>query len=575
MSRKAKRKGSPRQAQQQTGPTLPIVEPVDPYAEFRDREWDLWLLPEAEAEVVDERALHALVKDWRHGRATRSIAQALQDAYFAIFSIVLLGAMVANLVLQSQATMARCETAACQLGRTLVPWALLGTSISVVLALARLFGPVMASAPEGFWIMDAPISRSRLLRGRLWAAVSMAFTVPAVLAALVAALAGLPGMLVLGWSLAAGLASAALMAWAAADQPRERAWPTRVGQALGSLIAAAAMTLMVTVSAEWITFTAPDWLGQAPWAIAGLGLAGLVPGVLVARARLDRIRRARLLSGGSLVSGMQGAMFALDLGLARDILVERDAIARGHVRPTSGRGLGTAALVWRDLQRMVRFPRPLVGLVAAMLVPYAVDALGLSAMTALLSSLALVAALVPFLSSMRVLSRTNGLARCFPFANAEIRTALMVIPAILALVWAAAILPSVIGLTGGLHRSLRDAVATTLVMAAAGLLGAVRWQVAKPVDFGTPMVATASGAVPPALLFNLFRGFDVVAVVTAPILLGASPLWSAAIAFVVFFVLRSGTSVAEMQEQAEEQRKELARVQNQPSQKVTLPRPKR
>ncbi len=575
MSRKARRKGSARQPQQQVVAPQPAKEPVDPYAEFRDREWDLWLLPDAEPERVDERALHALMKDWRHGRATRSIAQALQDAYFAIFSVVLLGAMVANLVITSQASMARCETAACQLGRTLVPWALLGASIAVVLAVARLFGPVMASAAEGFWIMESPVSRSRLLKGRLWAAIGLAFAVPALLAALVAALAGVPGSLVLGWSLASGFASAALMAWAAADQPRERSWPTHLGQALGSLIAAVTMILMVAVSAEWLTLSVPSWVGVAPWAIAALGLIALVAGGVLARTRLERIRRARLLSGGSLVSGMQGAMFALDLGLARDILVERDAIARGHVRPTRGRGLGPSALVWRDLQRLIRFPRPLVGLVAAMLVPYAVDALGMSTMTALLSSLALVAALVPFLGSMRVLSRTSGLARTFPFSNAQIRTALMVLPAILALLWAVAILPSVIGLTGGLHRSLPDAVATALVMAVAGLLGAIRWQVAKPVDFGTPMVATASGAMPPTLLFNLFRGFDVVAIITAPILLGASPLWSAGIALVVLLVLRSGTSLAEMQETADEERKRLDETRNRPVQKVTLERPRR
>lgn len=575
MSRKARRKGSARQPQQQVAAPQPAKEPVDPYAEFRDREWDLWLLPDAEPERVDERALHALMKDWRHGRATRSIAQALQDAYFAIFSVVLLGAMVANLVITSQASMARCETAACQLGRTLVPWALLGASTAVVLAVARLFGPVMASAAEGFWIMESPVSRSRLLKGRLWAAIGLAFAVPALLAALVAALAGVPGSLVLGWSLASGFASASLMAWAAADQPRERTWPTHLGQALGSLIAAVTMILMVAVSAEWLTLSVPSWVGVAPWAIAALGLIALVAGGVLARTRLERIRRARLLSGGSLVSGMQGAMFALDLGLARDILVERDAIARGHVRPTRGRGLGPSALVWRDLQRLIRFPRPLVGLVAAMLVPYAVDALGMSTMTALLSSLALVAALVPFLGSMRVLSRTSGLARTFPFSNAQIRTALMVLPAILALLWAVAILPSVIGLTGGLHRSLPDAVATALVMAVAGLLGAIRWQVAKPVDFGTPMVATASGAVPPTLLFNLFRGFDVVAIITAPILLGASPLWSAGIALVVLLVLRSGTSLAEMQETADEERKRLDETRNRPVQKVTLERPRR
>ena len=575
MSRKGRRKGAHRKTQSRAPVPEQVLEKVDPYAEYRDRQWDLWLLPDAEPEPVDEAALHALIKDWRHGRATRSIARALQDAYFAIFSMVVLGAMVINLVLQSQTTMARCDTAACLMGRSLVPWVVLGASAAVVLAAARLFGPVMASAPEGFWLMDAPISRARLLRGRLWAAIGLSLAVPGVLAALVAALAGASGPLIAGWALATGLSSAALMALAAADQPRERTWPTRVGQAVGSLVAAGAALAMVAVSGEFLTFTPPPVLDTLPWAIAALGLVGLVAGGYLARTRLDRIRRARLLSGGSLVSGMQGAMFALDLGLARDILVERDAVARGQVRPTPGRGRGVSALVWRDLQRVIRFPKPFVGLVAAMIVPYAVDALGLSMVTAFLSPLALVAALIPFLGSMRVLSRTNGLARTLPFSNAQIRTALMVIPALLALVWFAAALPAVVGIAGGPQRDPAEAIPMTLLMAAAGLLGAVRWQVAKPVDFATPMVATASGAVPPVLLFNLFRGIDIVAVVTAPMLLGMSMVWPAVIALVVFFVLRSGTSLSEMQEQADEQRRVLEEEKKKQVQKTTLPRPKR
>ncbi len=575
MSRKGRRKGAHRKTRSQSQAPVQVVEQVDPYAEFRDREWDLWLLPDVEPDEVDERALHALMKDWRHGRATRSIARALQDAYFAIFSLVVLGAMIINLIIQSQSTMARCETDACHLGRTLVPWAVLGASAAVVLAVARLFGPVMASAPEGFWLMDAPISRARLLRKRLWAAIGLSFVIPAVLAALVAALAGARGELIAGWTLATGLSSAALMSLAAAEQPRERVWTMRLGQALGATLAAVASLMMVAVSAELITFTPSAALDAVPWGIAILGFVGLVVGGALANSRLDRIRRARLLSGGSLVSGMQGAMFALDFGLARDILVERDAIARGQVKPTVGLGRGLGALVWRDFQRIIRFPKPLIGLGAAMIVPYAVDALGLSVVTPLLSPLALVAALVPFLSSMRVLSRTTGLARTLPFSNAQIRTALMIIPALLGVVWGAAVLPAILGVAGGPQRELSEAVPMTLLMAAAGLLGAVRWQVAKPVDFGTPMVATASGALPPALLFNLFRGIDIVAVITAPMLLGVSLVWSAVIALIVFFVLRSGTSMAEMQEEAAEQKRTLEEARNQPVEKKTLPRPKR
>lgn len=578
MSRRARRPARP------GAPAAPAAvappAPVDPWAGLADREYSFWFLPDAEPHVVDERALHGLMKDWRHGRATRTLSQALGDAYFALFSVVLVGAMVVNLVVTAQASAQGCDTAACASGRTLLPWALWLTVASVSFAVARLFGPVMASAAEGFWLMEAPLRRSRLLRGRFWLVTAGASGLGAVVAALVAALSGAAGGQVLAWALATGLTSGAVIAFAALEQAHERAWPGRLLQGLAGAGATATLVLMVAVSAGWTSLVLPAWVDAVPWVVAavagvaGLGLAAWASGLL------DRIRRARLLSGGSFVSGMQGAMFALDLGLARDILVERDAVARGHVRPTRGRGVGLAALVWRDAQRLVRFPRQLVGLAAAALVPYAVDALGLSAMTPFLAGLALVFALVPLLGNLRVLSRTGGLARTLPFSTAAIRTATMVVPGILAAVWAVATWPASLGLTGGAHREPLEAAGVAVATALAGLLGAVRWQTARPVDFGTPMVATSAGAMPPTLVFNLFRGFDVVALVTAPLLLGASPWWSLGLGAIVLLVLRNGKSMAELQADAEEQRQQIEELKatnaraGQPE-KIRLSRPSR
>ena len=60
--------------------TIPDADvPVSPASLQRD--WTFAFLPEVEPEIVDERALHALMKDWRHGRATRTLGQVLGDAY--------------------------------------------------------------------------------------------------------------------------------------------------------------------------------------------------------------------------------------------------------------------------------------------------------------------------------------------------------------------------------------------------------------------------------------------------------------------------------------------------------------
>ena len=60
--------------------------------------------------------------------------------------------------------------------------------------------------------------------------------------------------------------------------------------------------------------------------LAVLGLVGTLAWGLAAARRLEEFHSLKLTSGGSLVSGLQGAMFGLDLGLMRDILVDRKAL---------------------------------------------------------------------------------------------------------------------------------------------------------------------------------------------------------------------------------------------------------
>ena len=100
----------------------------------------------------------------------------------------------------------------------------------------------------------------------------------------------------------------------------------------------------------------------------------------------------------------------------------------------------------------------------------------------------------------------------------------MAVPAALALIWGLAASPAFIGIAStGADHSVTDGLTAALITAAAGLLGAVRWVTAGKVNFQTPMMATASGALPPGLLFNLFRGIDMVALITAPLIFGLAP----------------------------------------------------
>ncbi|MDO5066511.1 MAG: DUF6297 family protein [Propionibacteriaceae bacterium] len=509
--------------------------------------------------TVDERQLRLLVRDWRHGRADRNLLQALSDAYVMVFALVLVGAMLVSSILQAQRTVAVCDTEACLASRGLLPWAATAAFLAFALMAARLFGPVVASAAEGFWILDGDVSRRRFLQGRLIASTLLALLVGAGSGALVAALVGSDLTGILTWSVASGLGCFALVAFAAAEQGAERRWITGVLLWLTGLLAFATLSLLVLIATGRLSAgVVAAWGVEFAWIVAGLGVVLGAVSLGLAWVRLVRLRRQRLVAGSSLIAGMQGAAFALDLALVRDILVQYRSREKGYVSPTRGSGLGVKALIMRDVQRLWRNPRPLLFWLGSMLVPYAVQALGMGIVAAPVSALVLMAALIGFCNSMRVLTRTLGLQRCFPFAPAALRQATMVVPAVLALLWAAAVAPAFLGVVGGSSVDGLTGVTQALLTAAAGLLAAVRWVTAKPANYGGPLVATTGfGAVPPGLMFSLIKGIDVVTVVTLPLVLGWPSWISLAIALIAFGMLRSGLDQQALLEQQEEQRRLL------------------
>lgn len=515
-----------------------------------------------EQHLVDERALRRLMADWRRGRATKRLWDVISDGYVGILSAAIVGGMIVSALLSMQRSTAGCTEAGCVAARGLAPWLMLIVAWLVALGAARLFGPVVASAAEGFWLMEAPVRRSRLLIGRLWAILALATGIGALGGALVAIVSGNSFVETAWWALATGLLAAGLTALAAAEQSTERRWLLGGLQLLGGVAMAAALVGVTALGVGWVTW--PGTVETPPvvlWGVAAAGLALLLVGALVAARRLDDLRRHRLVSGGSLVESVQGAAFGLDFGLLRDILQERKYFEIGHVRPRRGKGSGASALIWRDVVRLGRNPRPLIVLALSVIVPYALAALGLGNLGPSIAALVLFVVMVPFLDSLRVLSRTKGLARCLPLSTAQIRDAVLFVPIALAALWALATLPAFFALAAGTSdaRGVGGVVSMCLVTAAAGLLGAVRWVGARPPDFNAPMFSTAAGALPPGLIGNLIKGIDIVALATLPIVLGA-PMWvSIIICVIVYFMLRSGgIDMADLSAKSEEARREMA-----------------
>jgi Family of unknown function (DUF6297) len=517
--------------------------------------------PEPQALIpASPRELKRLIKDWRAGRATRNVLQAMSDAYVAVFAAVMLGAMVVNVILNAQRTIAQCTSESCLSARTILPWAAFAATVAMALAASRLFGPVLASAAEGFWLLDAPISRAQLLRSRLVGGVVAAFLGGALIGGLVSALTGSGTTEVMVWAAATAFSAAASVAFAAAQQGVDRHVLTRAATYVFGLLGVGALLSVVGVAAGWFSLGLSDNLGiEIGVTMIAASTLVLAASAVLAALRLGQIRRARLLSGGALVSGISGAFFALDIGLARDIVVERRAIERGHVHPKRGKGLGIEAIIWREWQRLWRFPQPLLVLAGTIVVPYACDALGMSTLTPVVAALALFGALIPLLGGLRVLTRTGGLARCLPFSLARIKLASIAVPAILAGIWAVATTPAYLGFgDGAVQRTVPDASFIAIATGAAGLLAAVRWTQAKGVDFGAPMVASQAGAFPPGLVTNLFRGFDVCLITTAPLLLGFSPFWSMLIAAIAAMILLNSMDAETLRARQAEQQKQLA-----------------
>ena len=504
------------------------------------------------------RELKGLVKHWRSGRATKKLSEALFDGYVILFGVIVVGAMIVNVVLQAQQVISSCNSGACVSGRTVLPWAAFALATAGALTVSRLFGPVLASAAEGFWMLDAPIKRSAMLRARLAGITVSVGVIGFVLGGLVSALTGSSWTRIVVWGVATGVAAAASVAFAAAQQGAEHSLLTKLATYLFGLIGVLALLLVIAVAAGWLSLDLPADFGLE----LGLGLLGgallvLIVGSVVGGLRLGRIRRSILTSGGSLVSGISGAFFALDLGLVRDIVVERRAMEIGHVRSTPGRSIGIQSIVWRELQRLRRAPQPLIGVLVVLVVPYAADALGMGQLAPVFSALGLFGSMIPLFGGLRVFTRTPGLARCMPFSTLAVKRASVAVPAVIALIWAVASTPAFVGFGPTAdRRDVFTAFFVAIATAAAGFLAAVRWTTAKGPDFSKPAISTNAGAVPPGLMTNIFRGFDMALLITAPLLLNLSPVISLVIAGIVAFVLLA-LDLEDIKAKGEDQRKQL------------------
>lgn len=468
----------------------------------------------------EARALRGQIREWRNGRAEIPLSEALGDAYITMFATIMLGAMGFNVVrqLRVEATGA-CSTTTCGDARQILPWVFALGIIAVVLLVARLFGPSLASPAEGSWLLASPADRKSLLRPRLLVIAAVSLVGGGVLGAVDTTLGGFGAWTAVTFTVIIAAASVCAVMFASIDQSRELGVGRIVTWVLGGLVWAGLVLLTVG--------KAPTSLPQTDhvtaFAIAVGAALVLLAALLIWRATgyLGNLRQGTLTSGGSLLSNLSGAFFSLDTLLVYDLLMARRWRDRATVRPVRGGPGGAWALIWRDVIRLRRSVHTILLLAAALVIPYVAAALELGKAVTIIGAFTGFLAGLGLCSGLRVLARTPGLIRCFPMSAPLVRATGVVVPTIVLIVWGLATAPAI-------HHALAPAswgtsLGVGLATGMATVASVTRWIMAAPSDYSAPLITSPAGAIPPSLFGNLFRGLDVLLLVSAPMLLFDAP----------------------------------------------------
>lgn len=507
--------------------------------------------------IPASKELRRWMRKIRRGKADRSIWQQFEDIYLVVFALAMFGATIGNVVLNLNNRSAACTSAACNWLLLTVPLILVPLLVSSMLRVLLSIGPISASRATGFWLLATPVDRASLLRP--------SYRLVVVASAAVGAPAAVVGWALFGaaWStvgeaavltIALLICTACVTIWAQQSPVRSR-WALRVADGLLVLAAVPALILATrpqnATKGSGATATATFYFSQLPpesdslltynqgrfVVVAAFALLVTAALVVITAQSLGRLSRLSVVAGGELLAGMAGAAITLDVSLLADIVAARRWRQVGRVKSRRGRSSHVPALVHRELLRVLRWPRRLVIGLALLVVPYAVAGTGYDVLVPLVAGLACFTAVRPLMDGLRSVSRSPGLVRALGMDLRDLRVAMSVVPGGFAVLWSVLALPA-LG-----HPSVAFAVA------AGALSGVVRQASAKPPSYNGALVATPMGAVPPGLFSQPLRGFDLLLLCLAPVLLGLSSMWvvlvPAVVCMLVFAVKPGSMSQAQ------------------------------
>ncbi|WP_432891635.1 DUF6297 family protein [Kribbella sp. CA-245084] len=493
--------------------------------------------------IPTSRSLRQWMRTTRRRHADRSFWQIFEDVYLVLFTLAMVGATAGNVVRHLNSDAARCSSYTCGQLTEWMPWIMVPLLLAITVRMLLAVGPVSASRASGFWLLATPVNRAALLRPAYRLVTAAVAVAGLVAAAVVWALIGSSFGVVLE---AAVLISALLVCaaigtvWAQQSTRRSR-WTLRVADLLliAALVPAAILafrhdpTRNVQTANVILTFAEAEQVsafdpGGLYLVVICVVVVVLCLGLTTITSRtLDRLGRSSVIAGGELLAGLAGAASSLDISMLGDVISGRHWRLKGRVRSRRGMGSRGGAIVQREFWRILRWPRRLIIAGALLVVPYAVAGAGFDVLVPIAAAFAGFIAVRPMLDGLRSVCRSTGLVRAMGMDLRDLRVVMAVVPGLFAVLWAGLAFPAI------------GSLSATFAVAGGVISGAVRQASARPPTYAGPLVASPMGAIPPGLFSQPARGFDLLLLCLAPVLLNLPPLWVVAIPAFVLTVMFS------------------------------------
>jgi Family of unknown function (DUF6297) len=469
--------------------------------------------------VPGARPLRRRMRRLRRPHHAGSIGEVLTDVYMIVLVLALYGWGTASGIRGFLASPAVQETDAN--GRYWIAVAAALAAAGLAWQGMRVVGPLLVTPAAQTWVFSSPVDRRGLLVPRFGVLALGAAAGVGVLGLAAGFAGGTDPGAELAWYAVAGVTSGAtgaalgILAQASGRDPR---WARRLG--VGLVAGGIAITLGViatracAASLDLCGGLAPRPLIPPTVLTAALALVTLpvaVVAMVLAGRALGRVDRASLTAGAEVASTATSAALMLDASMLTRLLEARRWRSVGLVRgrPLPGRPgrirwgpevQRLRVLVLADLRRRLRDPFALRAWGALLLVMYAI-AVALPAIEGSAHVILGYLAANRLTAGLRTVSRSDGLRRLLGGTNLELRLAHLVVPAVGAAIWYLVTLPVI-----------RPLSPVDAILVPGIILAAYRTATQPAIRYGGASVDTPFGMISVDLIRQLFRGWDLVAI---------------------------------------------------------------